>query len=136
MQTDEEIIRFISDNTFVEGVSLTDKFPQIDSWIEEMKAQANWEEFYNYDAIRIPTEETVTPPVVLQTVTPSTEVEPAEPEPTKFEIAMTELEGKLNEWGYDQATVQSWLESTGASWEELGKKQDKESIEKAQADTR
>ena len=69
MQTDEEIIRFIADNTFVNEVSLTDKFPQIDSWIEEMKAQANWEEMYNYDAIRMPTDGTVTPPVVLQTAT-------------------------------------------------------------------
>ena len=55
-QTDEEVIRFISDNTFVDGVSLTDKYPQIDEWITEMKENANYEEFFNFDPIKIPTD--------------------------------------------------------------------------------
>lgn len=131
MQTDEEIIRWLADNTFVDGVSLTDKFPQINTWVEEMKAQANWEEFYNYDDLRIPTDVAAPQSITMQGYVPS-----VEEEPTKFEIAVEELTGKLTEWGYDRADVESWLQSTGASWDELSKKQDKEAIELAQAQTR
>ena len=77
-QTDEEIIRFIADNTFVDGVSLTDKYPQIDEWINEMKASANWEEFFNFDPIRIPVDEATPTPITM------TYDNYVESEPTKF----------------------------------------------------
>ena len=75
-QTDEEIIRFIADNTFVDGVSLTDKYPQIDEWINEMKASANWEEFFNFEPIRTPVDDPT--PVTM------TYDYYVEPEPTNF----------------------------------------------------
>ena len=46
LETDEEVIRFIADNTFVDGISLTNTYPQIDEWITEMKAEALSPEFY------------------------------------------------------------------------------------------
>ena len=136
MQTDEEVIRFIADNTFVEGVSLTDKYPEIDTWIAEMKAQADWEQYFNFDAIRIPVEEAPVPaPVTMQAdyyYDDETYVE----EPTEFEQAMTEIKNQVMEYGYDPEVVTAWFESTGVSWEELSKKQDTEAMEKAQADIR
>ena len=54
MQTDEEIIRFISDNTYVDGTSLTDTYPEINEWIADMKNSTDWEAVFNYDAIRAP----------------------------------------------------------------------------------
>ena len=56
------------------------------------------------------------------------------PEPTKLEVAMSEIEGKAIEFGYDPAVVKAWLESKSASWEELSKAQDQENVEKAQVD--
>lgn len=64
-QTDEEVIRFVADNTFVDGVSLTDTYPEIDEWITEMKENANWEEFFNFDPIRIPVDEPTPVPVTM-----------------------------------------------------------------------
>jgi len=46
------------------------------------------------------------------------------PEPTKLEVAMSEIEGKAIEFGYDPAVVKAWLESKSASWEELSRAQD------------
>ena len=99
-QTDEEVIRFIADNTFVDGVSLTDKYPQIDEWINEMKANANWEEFFNFDPIRIPVDEPT--PVTMTYDTYSTDYDYyVEPEPTKFAQACEEMKNKMIEYGYD-----------------------------------
>lgn len=37
LETDEEVIRFIADNTFVDGVSLSNTYPEIEDWITEYK---------------------------------------------------------------------------------------------------
>ena len=39
---------------------------------------------------------------------------------------------KLVEYGYDEEVAKAWFETTGASWEELSMKQDKESMELGQ----
>lgn len=113
-QTEEEIIRFVADNTFVDGVSLTDKYPEIDQWIADMKAQANYEEFFNFDPIRIPVEEPT--PVYMQTYIEYDPVyypEPAPvdytPEPTPFEKACEEMKNKFIEYGYDPAVAEAWF---------------------------
>ena len=54
LETDEEVIRFIADNTFVDGVSLSDTYPEIEDWITEMKAQAIQPQWYDYDVVKIP----------------------------------------------------------------------------------
>ena len=72
LDTDEEVIRYLADNTFVDGVSLMDTYPQIEDIIAQMKAEGLKPEFYDYDILKIPedgqiempTEEPV--PVVLQ----------------------------------------------------------------------
>jgi len=33
LETDEEVIRYLADNTFVDGVSLMDTYPEIEDWI-------------------------------------------------------------------------------------------------------
>lgn len=60
METDEEIIRFISDNTFVDGASLTETYPEINEWIADMKNSTDWESIYNFDEIRVPMNATLT----------------------------------------------------------------------------
>ena len=54
METDEEVIRFIADNTFVDGASLSDTYPEIEDWITEMKAQKIQPQFYDYDIVKMP----------------------------------------------------------------------------------
>jgi len=66
MQTDEDIILFISNNTFVDGVSLSETYPQISDWITEMKNSANFEEMFNFDAIRAPETPEMPQPISMQ----------------------------------------------------------------------
>ena len=115
-QTKEETIRFVADNTFVDGVSLTEKYPEIDQWINDMKDNANWEEFFNFDPIRIPVDEPT--PVALMKI--AVEEEYVEIyEPTAFEKACEEMKSKMVKYGYDPAVAEAWFESNGASWQEL-----------------
>ena len=115
MQTDEEIIRFIADNTFVDGVSLTDKYPQIDEWIAEMKEQADWEEFYDFEPLLKPVNDDATP-VVLQSSYYDNETEEWVYEQSEWEKCKEEMRNKLVSYGYDTEVAKAWIESSGETW--------------------
>lgn len=40
IQTDEEVVRFIADNTFVDGESLNQVFPQVEEFLTQYRAEA------------------------------------------------------------------------------------------------
>jgi len=113
MQTDEEIIRFISDNTYVDGASLTDTYPEINEWIADMKNSTDWEAIMNYDAIRAPMN--TTQPIMLQSnyEDPYYYDDEYVEEPTKFESAMNEamdkIQDKAVEYGFDPTVAKQWL---------------------------
>ena len=89
-----------------------------------MKENANYEEFFNFDKIKIPTDGPT--PVTMQAV----------PEVSPYEEACEEMRTKLVEYGYDPEVAKAWLESSGASWEELSERQDRESMELGQQQIR
>lgn len=53
MDTDQERIKFISENTFINGESLISVVPEIETFLAEYKAQSNNVDF-NFDSLRIP----------------------------------------------------------------------------------
>lgn len=97
-----------------------------------MKENANYEEFFNFDPIKIPTDQPT--PVTLQAY--GADASTYSPEPTPYEQACEEMRTKLISYGYDPEVAKAWLESSGASWEELSKRQDKESMELGQQQVR
>ena len=55
MQTTEEVINFIANNTYIDGKSLNHKFPGIQDWLTQAKAEADAkQEAFNLDQIRAP----------------------------------------------------------------------------------
>ena len=55
MQTSEDVINFVAKNTYVDGQSLNDKFPEIQQFLTEAKAEADaQEEAFNLDQLRAP----------------------------------------------------------------------------------
>jgi len=54
-QTEEDVIRFVAENTYVDGGRLADVFPQIEDYIAQVQHEADTlGEKFNFDAIRIP----------------------------------------------------------------------------------
>jgi len=127
LETDEEVIRYLSNNTFLDGVSLMDTYPEIEDWITQMKAEAIKPEFYDWDMIKapedgqieFPTEEPV--PVTMQSYEEAALVEEEmygqahEP----WAKAMDEMRNKLVEYGYDREVAEAWFTTSGAEWETL-----------------
>ena len=149
LETDEEVIRYLSENTFVDGVSLMETYPQIEDWITQMKAEAIKPEFYDWDAIKVPEngqielpEEEVPAPVVLQEAAyvgePVYYEDPAIYNQTHepWAIAMEEMRTKLIEYGYDREVAEEWFTTSGAEWDTLQMEQDKEAMELGQRQVR
>ena len=53
MQTDQERIKFISENTFINGESLISVVPEIEAFLTEYREQSNNVDF-NFDQLRVP----------------------------------------------------------------------------------
>ena len=147
LETDEEVIRYLSENTFVDGVSLMETYPQIEDWITQMKAEAIKPEFYDWDTIKIPEngqielpEEEAPVPVVLQEAAyvgePVYYEEPVTQTHEPWAIAMEEMRTKLIEYGYDRELAEEWFTTSGAEWDALKIKQDKEAMELGQRQVR
>ena len=53
IQTDQEIMRFIAENTFVDGKSLSEVFPQFEDFLASYREEALvWDDWFNFDAFR------------------------------------------------------------------------------------
>ena len=149
LETDEEVIRYLSENTFVDGVSLMETYPQIEDWITQMKAEAIKPEFYDWDTIKIPEngqielpEEEAPVPVVLQEAAyvgePVYYEEPVIYNQTHepWAQAIDEMRTKLIEYGYDRELAEEWFTTSGAEWDALKMEQDKASMELGQRQVR
>ena len=55
-------------------------------------------------------------------------------EPSPAEQAAQQIRDAFASWGWDSDVAGSWLEETGASWEELMRRQDQEQTEQFQSD--
>ena len=55
MDTDEEVIRFVAENTFLDGESLNAVFPMIEEFLVEYRAQGedDLDKIFNFDDFRI-----------------------------------------------------------------------------------
>ena len=55
MDTDEEVIRFVAENTFLDGESLNTVFPMIEDFLAEYRANEkdDLDEIFNFDDFRI-----------------------------------------------------------------------------------
>ena len=55
MDTDEEVIRFVAENTFLDGESLNAVFPMIEDFLAEYRANEKDDlaEIFNFDDFRI-----------------------------------------------------------------------------------
>ena len=51
-------------------------------------------------------------------------------------IALEEMQAKAIEYGYDREVAKEWFTNSGAAWEELTKKHDKEEMELGQQHVR
>ena len=53
IQTDQEIMRFIAENTFVDGKSLSEVFPQFEDFLASYREEALvWDDWFNFDAFK------------------------------------------------------------------------------------
>ena len=146
LDTDEEVIRYLADNTFVDGVSLMDTYPEIEDWITEMKAEAIKPEFYDWDIIKVPengqiempTEEPA--PVVMQAEAESYgQTAWTEEEMEKQQMwndAVEEMKNKAISYGYDRDVAEEWFTTAGADWEDLTMAHDKAEMELGQRQVR
>jgi len=54
-KTNEEVFTFISNNTFIDGKSIAEKFPESVEWFKEVKAEADARaEEFSLDQLRAP----------------------------------------------------------------------------------
>lgn len=105
LQTSEDIINFVADNTFVEGASLRDTYPEIEDILVQMRnVTATYDEKMNWDEIYLT-------PVTLQSYYEYEEVEEEPRCPLGEKIRETLVNN-----GFDAAVVEEWLTNSGASW--------------------
>ena len=97
VSTTEEVVRFVTENTYIEGQSLSELYPKIDELLLAMQEEsASLEERFNLDAIEAT-------PVSLW----------------KSEYPGENIGAAFVSWGFDPVIVNSWLSDTSASWEQL-----------------
>ena len=126
LETDEEVIRFIADNTFVDGVSLSNTYPEIEDWITEMKEEAIQPQWYDWDAAKLPEDGNIMPTEAevvhhyLQSAYPTEEMEVGYHQTYEpWAIAMEEMKAKVISYGYDPEVAKEWFESNETAWNEL-----------------
>ena len=156
IQTTEDVVNFIANNTFVDGRSLQDTYPEIQEFLAQMVAESNAQsEAFNLDQIRIPTamramRKQVNGQVVFKRVPlklqvgdatyegPSTiddDFYPAEDVSSVVEEIAGKVEEALVSYGYDEQVVNEWLETAGANWEALDAEQEQVRAQLAQQQT-
>ena len=118
-QNQEDVIRFVSENTFVNGSKLADIFPQVEEYLMELQNNAaNAGDMLNFDGIRMT-------PLNLSKYKKnndsdsedSNEYDEYEPTPAD------KIKEKIISYGYDPEVVSAWLENKGATWDELSRAQ-------------
>ena len=156
IQTTEDVVNFIANNTFVDGRSLQDTYPEIQEFLAQMVAESNAQsEAFNLDQIRIPTamramRKQVNGQVVFKRVPlklqvgdaayegPSTiddDFYPAEEGSSVVDEIAGKVEEALVSYGYDEQVVNEWFETVGANWEALDAEQQQVRAQLAQQQT-
>ena len=150
-KNDQEIITWMSQNTFVDGESLYDKYPQVQDVLAGIQAQADQnKEAFSLDALRATDDALYYEHHTLQSemnyATPDGYYEegeweePSHPVADAFEQAwnedMQQASENLMSYGFDPEVVNRWFEDKSRSFEDLQQQQDMETAKEAQAAVR
>ena len=132
MQNSEEVISYIADNTFVDGKSLNEIFPEIEEFMAEYRdskgeVESEVDEYFNFDWLRM------TPRTLAKRsgVDHPNQAMVAEGEDSdddedsshrageKLEKVCDKIESAVVSYGYDPEVAKAWLQDKSKSWEEL-----------------
>ena len=126
MQTDQERIRFISENTFIDGQSLISRLPEIEQFLTEYRTQADNVEF-SFEKLQIPVHQLNT---LTKLTTENGMVGGYLDEEGNYvpnndiyydtqafsEQIKDALSDALVSYGYDPDVAQEWLLNKGETW--------------------
>ena len=140
MQTDQEYITFIAENTFIDGKSLKEVYPQIEDFLAYYRdsESAIDDKYFNFDAFRM-TPRTLTkrsgyidaegvyhPNQAMAEGWEDAEYASDESKESdnddaeeKLEQVMDKIGSAVVSYGYDPEVVQAWLQDKSTTWEEL-----------------
>jgi hypothetical protein len=129
-KNDQEIITWMAQNTFVDGESLYDKYPQVEDVLAGIQAQADHNsEVFSLDALRATPNALYYKHHSLQSemnydspdyyYEEGEWEEPSHPVRDHFEEEMQKKADNLMSYGFDPEVVNRWFEDTSASFEAL-----------------
>ena len=141
MQTDQEYITFIAENTFVDGKSLKEVFPQIEEFLAYYRdsESAIDDKYFNFDAFRmtprtlgkrsgyIDAEGVYHPNQAMADGWEDSGDESEEDGESdgdddageQLEQVMDKIGGAVVSYGYDPEVVKAWLQDKSTTWEGL-----------------
>ena len=135
MDTDQERIKFISENTFINGESLVSVVPDIETFLAEYKAQSNKVDF-NFDSLRIPV--TMESRKVQGYWDKDGNYVPNDDIYYDNQAIAEELRESISDalisYGYDPQVAREWLREKDASWKQIQEAADNSKVAEAKAD--
>jgi hypothetical protein len=119
IQTDEDVIKFVSENISVNGEKLNERFPQIEEYLNKVRQEGeSLEEIFSLDALRVT-------PVTLQYNDDYYndyynddyyyEDDTSARKEKLAEIAQM-ITDQAFEYGFDPQVVEEWFQKNGQSW--------------------
>lgn len=123
IETTEEMITFVAENTFINGVSLADTFPGIESFLEAMDDSAdNLEDRFNLESLDVTPRNLQAMPECYWDESNELvchDMEEMLEEESRGERIINRIHDKVISYGFDPEVVEAWFESTGESMSQL-----------------